>query len=288
MSCIVQNENNPAYEMVKLDSNLPVSIRLFTRKSFRNCESHWHRSVEFEFFLEGEMNIYVNGKKNLCTAGSFCLINSEEVHRLEVQKDFEIKDGKVIGLILLIGYDFIRSLIPEISDIYFRVKDIETEIKIKNLLLKLLREQEMEDFEFNNVRMLGTICELLLVLCQNCRADKNIIRVNTQRDAERIRRILSYIHENYRENLIQYELAEKFHFSREYFSKFFKKYTGMNCKEYVTRYRLEKAERQMLETDKTILEIALENGFGDERQLIHSFKKYYGDTPSQYRKKKRL
>lgn len=32
------------YEVVKLDMNLPASVRLITRKSFRNVTSHWHRA----------------------------------------------------------------------------------------------------------------------------------------------------------------------------------------------------------------------------------------------------
>lgn len=274
-------------EIVRMDPNLPASVRLLTRKSFRNCESHWHRSLEINFFLEGEMNIYVNGVKNFCMPGSVCLINSEEVHSFEVRKDFEIKDKKVVMLILLIGYDFIQSLFPQIADTFFQVKDMETEIRLKNLLLRLLREREEESFEFNNIRMLHTVCEILLLLCQNCRMNKEIIHINTQRDAERIRCMLSYIHENYAQNLPISEIAEKFHFSREYFSKFFKKYTGMSCKEYITRYRLGKAEQQLKSTDHTILEIALDNGFSDERQFIASFKKYYDTTPSQYRKKQK-
>ena len=113
---------------------------------------------------------------------------------------------------------------------------------------------------------------------------KEIIQINTQRDTERIRGILFYVHENYAQNLIQYEVAKKFYFSREYFSKFFKKYTGMNFKEYLTRYRLMKTEKPLLTTDITILNIALEHGFSDERQMINAFKKYYGITPNQYRK----
>ena len=138
--------------------------------------------------------------------------------------------------------------------------------------------------EYNNVRMLSTVCEILLILCQQCKNSKEIIQINTQRDTERIRGILFYVHENYAQNLIQYEVAKKFYFSREYFSKFFKKYTGMNFKEYLTRYRLMRTEKPLLTTDITILNIALEHGFSDERQMINAFKKYYGITPNQYRK----
>ena len=272
------------YEVVNLDMNLPASVRLITRKSFRNVTSHWHRSLEINFYLDGEINFYINGEKKRCGPGSVCLINSEAIHHSEVVKDFENKDQKVVGMTLLIGYDFIMSLVPDISNVYFVIDDIEAEIAIREKLLQLLRERQETQVEYNNVRMLSTVCEILLILCQQCKNSKEIIQINTQRDTERIRGILFYVHENYAQNLIQYEVAKKFYFSREYFSKFFKKYTGMNFKEYLTRYRLMKTEKPLLTTDITILNIALEHGFSDERQMINAFKKYYGITPNQYRK----
>lgn len=276
--------NHSTYEVVKLDKNLPASVRLITRKSFRNVTSHWHRSLEINFYLDGEINFYINGVKNSYGPGDICVINSEAIHHSEVVRDFQKKDQKVTGLTLLIGYDFIMSLVPDISSAYFEIDNMEAEIAIKGKLLQLLKERKEEQIEYNNVRMLSTVCEILLILCQQCKKSKEIIQINTQRDTERIRGILSYVHENYKENLIQYEVAKKFYFSREYFSKFFKKYTGMNFKEYLTRYRLMKTEKPLLTTNITILNIAIENGFSDERQLINAFKKYYGITPNQYRK----
>lgn len=277
------DHSSTTYEVVKLDTNLPASVRLVTRKSFRNVSSHWHRSLEIDFYLEGKINYYINGEVHSYGPGDFCLVNSEAVHHSEVIKDFEVKDQKVTGLILLISYEFIKSLVPDISESYFEIKDMEAEIAIKGKLLELLHERMDESVEYNNVRMLSTVCEILLILCQKCKISKEIIQINTQRDTERIRGILSYIHENYAQNLVQYEVAKRFYFSREYFSKFFKKYTGLNFKEYLTRYRLMRAEKQILETDITILEIAMQHGFSDERQMINSFKKYYGITPKQFR-----
>lgn len=281
------NVNDTVYEIVKLDTNLPVSVRPITRKSFRNVSSHWHRSLEINFYLEGEIDFIINGVRQSYGAHHICLINSEAIHRSEVTKDFAVKDEKMIGVTLLIGYDFIRGLVPDILDSIFVLDDVETEIEIRNSLLRLMRERKEEGFEYNNVRMLGTICDILLLLCQKCKRSKDIIKINTQRDTERIRGILTYIHENYDQNLVQYEVAQKFYFSREYFSKFFKKYAGMSFKEYLTRYRLIKSEKLLLDTDITILQIAMDCGFTDERQFISAFKKYYRMTPSQFRKEKK-
>ena len=52
------------YEVVKLDMNLPASVRLITRKSFRNVTSHWHRSLEINFYLDGEINFILMERRS--------------------------------------------------------------------------------------------------------------------------------------------------------------------------------------------------------------------------------
>lgn len=58
----------------------------------------------------------------------------------------------------------------------------------------------------------------------------------------------------------------------------------MTFREYLTRYRLNKARLRIERTSDTELSIALDVGFSDVKQLSNAFKKYYGMTPSQYRK----
>jgi AraC-like DNA-binding protein len=90
------------------------------------------------------------------------------------------------------------------------------------------------------------------------------------------------------EHITQAEVADKFYFSSVYFSKYFKRCTGMTFIDYLTKYRIRQAKTELLTTDKSILDIALDNGFSDERRLILAFKKYLNDTPLQYKKKYRI
>ena len=49
------------------------------------------------FYLDGEINFYINGEKKRCGPGSVCLINSEAIHHSEVVKDFENRGSKSGG-----------------------------------------------------------------------------------------------------------------------------------------------------------------------------------------------
>lgn len=96
---------------------------------------------------------------------------------------------------------------------------------------------------------------------------------------------MNYINDHYKESLLQREVAERFYFSKEYFSRFFRKNTGMTFKEYLMRVRVKSAREAVVRTDDSMLEIALESGFTDSRALIIAFRAVYGETPYQYRKK---
>ena len=109
--------------------------------------------------------------------------------------------------------------------------------------------------------------------------------INAQKDVERLKGILFYIRKHYKERFTQEEVAKRFYFSRGYFSSFFKDNTGQTFKEYLDGYRVEQARRDLIYSDKSVLDIALEHGFADSRGFINTFKKIYGITPLQYRKK---
>ena len=68
----------------------------------------------------------------------------------------------------------------------------------------------------------------------------------------------------------------------------FKKQLGINYKAYLTRIRLEKVKFLLVNTEKKLLEIALESGFSSEHSLIKNFKKTYRLTPTEYRQENRI
>jgi YesN/AraC family two-component response regulator len=71
-------------------------------------------------------------------------------------------------------------------------------------------------------------------------------------------------------------------------SRIFKQQTGMNFVKYVVRCRLKRAQHLLLKTDKKIDEISEEIGYIDYRYFRNLFKKEFGLTPSEYRKKNRV
>ena len=103
-----------------------------------------------------------------------------------------------------------------------------------------------------------------------------------------ISRGMSYVSSHYAENITVEDVASYVMKSKNYFSHLFKKETGVAFNEYLNRYRIEKAKRLLDSSLELAGEIGKMVGFNDERYFSIIFKKFTGETPTSYRKKKRL
>ena len=102
--------------------------------------------------------------------------------------------------------------------------------------------------------------------------------------AEKLKEVLSHIQMHYMEELTIDELSCLCHFSRAHFMSFFHRYTGMTCVEYINRCRLFHAAQLLAETDRPVMEAALENGFHNISYFNKKFRALFGMTPRDYRK----
>lgn len=99
----------------------------------------------------------------------------------------------------------------------------------------------------------------------------------------RLNGVLSYIGEHIDREMSAAELARTLHYHPNYFTRMFRKYTGMAPTQYINKMRLEKAKVLLRTTDMLITEVAAATGFGDIYYFSKSFRKYTGFSPSDYR-----
>jgi len=102
-------------------------------------------------------------------------------------------------------------------------------------------------------------------------------------DKDILKKVLHYINHNYCSELTINTLAELVHFNPQYFSRYFKKEMGITFTEYVTKLRVEKAKKLLIETNYPIYRIAAELGFSDPAYFNRVFLKYEKQTPYKYK-----
>ena len=99
---------------------------------------------------------------------------------------------------------------------------------------------------------------------------------------DKLKLVLEYISEHYAEELSIAQLAKLCFFSEYHFMRFFKKYMGMSCLEYIKDFRLEKASELLSQGETPVLDASLSSGFPNLSYFYREFKKKYGMTPKQF------
>ncbi len=100
-----------------------------------------------------------------------------------------------------------------------------------------------------------------------------------------IRIAKKYISENYQSNITMASMAEIVNLSPVYFSILFKREVGTNFLDYLTQYRLEVSKNLLKQVKYNINEVASLSGFQDSKYFSKLFKKTFGITPTEYRKR---
>jgi two-component system response regulator YesN len=106
---------------------------------------------------------------------------------------------------------------------------------------------------------------------------------NHSETAHPIAQIVAFLDAHYFEDVSLIDMATRFHMDPSYLSKLFKSVTDENFIEYVTRKRMEKACELLQLSDRKINEIAELVGYENQRYFSQVFKKFTGQTPSEYR-----
>ena len=99
-----------------------------------------------------------------------------------------------------------------------------------------------------------------------------------------IRDIQNYIGEHLDE-VTRTKLSEAFYLSPNYLSRLFRKETGTGLSEYIQNERMQLARRLLLQNKLSINQIAIETGYPSFAHFSKQFKKFFGMTPGEYRKK---
>ncbi|MBD0382845.1 AraC family transcriptional regulator [Paenibacillus sedimenti] len=96
-------------------------------------------------------------------------------------------------------------------------------------------------------------------------------------------RIITYINEHYRDEIVFEEMAKEIGISYSYMRKIVYERTGMSLIDYLNQLRIEKAKQLLVDSKLTIAQIAIEVGYYNVQSFNRFFRKFEGMPPSSYK-----
>ncbi|MGI6607389.1 MAG: response regulator transcription factor [Erysipelotrichaceae bacterium] len=111
----------------------------------------------------------------------------------------------------------------------------------------------------------------------------NIILTN-----DYIQQAINYISKHYKEEISLQDVANKLGLNYNYVCALFKDEVGVNFKKYITQLRIDESKRQLIDTNKTISQIAANVGYRNAFYFTSIFVEYTGLKPKDYRKLHRI
>lgn len=265
--------------------NSPVRIEYrTTRGSYRTA--HWHPELEIFYLLNGTADFVIEGQRFRLVQGDALVIDSNQIHEVQARHS-------MMQLIIHVDRSFIDARLNS-SDRYLihlsREELVDKQLGSYLELLDRLKElvplyvRQPPGYQLESESIVLDVCyrlirDFAIPLTKEDRPDLT-------HNQERIRQILNYINDHYKEKISLEDISGEFGLSREYFSRLFKKNVGMTFTEHLNHVRLTHAYQELLTTDKPVMLIMEEQGFTNYKLFNRLFREIYGDTPRSVRRKR--
>lgn len=156
-------------------------------------------------------------------------------------------------------------------------------ISFNRFLNELFDEKNSKD-AFSDIVCSSILCQVITMIMRNFQKAPDTMEAHPSDNT--IQMALLYMEKNYNKDITLSMLADMYHLNTSYFSKKFKAICGTGFKEYLTNLRIINSERLLLETQKSITEIAFLCGFESSNYYGDAFRKKNKVSPSQFRKMK--
>ncbi len=273
----------PIFENGKYgDIYLPIRMFLDSRYKGNDVFPHMHKAIEILCMLRGSMNIVINNESYDVLEEDIILINSDDVHMI-IGEDAEY-------YVLQIEPEIFCSYGIDICQYMPKTKKvIGSEEETNRALVKWIKEAFSHAQEYGKVARIAVLSDIFGMFSLIMAYSKQVNETTEESKAEqkaiaRLKDIFGYVEAHYDEDITVDEMAEHVHLTKTYFCRFFKQSMGMTFIDYLNRYRCNKVEEMMRDTDLSITAIASQAGFKNISYFNKIYKKIRGESPSKSRK----
>lgn len=273
---------SPLLEKVPLSGPASFTIREFKPATFK-YPWHQHPEMELTWILKGSGLRYVGDSVEPFHAGDFCLLGANLPHT------WLSPEGTKSVRSLVVQFDPTRWAVllhlPEFACVKGLFARAARGLRFDETSAVRLREKILrQDVPLRQFTALLEILEELADAPATPLALAPWSRSKRTESDPRLRAVLAYLTENASGSVSHTEAARLVRLSPSAFSRFFRRALGKTFGAYLTDLRLSEACRQLLESKRTISEIAFDSGFGNLSNFNRSFRIARGMSPGEFRR----
>ena len=249
-------------------------------------EPHGHVNWEFTMIKRGKVYNYINGTRFICKQGDLFLIGPSDRHYFKAisEQDYEhrdiyVEDKDLRELCNVLSPTLYNKITEKPMAFFIQIGQDEI-LKLDNRL-RLLQAVDADHITESQLAIHKSLVIYLLGLY----IEKN--DPFSQRYPEWILKLIIDMQQSEVLESNLSSLIKSTHYSREYVSREFHRYTGVRLIDYFTRAKLNFAASLLANTEYSVLNISSRLGYSSLSHFIHLFKKYNGISPGVYRRQRK-
>lgn len=230
---------------------------------------HTHNEFEIYVNVSGDVSFLVENNLYDLTRGDVIIARPGEQHHCVYRSDAPHK-------LYWILFDCRKN--ENVFDFDFDGNYISPQGDFREELLELCHA--LHDCPISDEEKIYSFFRILTILKKSKRGHSEMQSVLSPE----LSNILKYIDRHIREEVTIASIAKEFYMSQSTLERKFKELLDIPPSEYIRRKKLVIAT-ELLHEGKSVLNAGMSVGYSDTSYFIEIFKRYYGITPHQYKKK---
>lgn len=260
--------------------------------SRENLPWHWHEELEFAVLTEGTAIVAAGNEKFTMHTGDGIFINSGVLHAAWDVDHSCCRFHSIVFHPRLVGGSqdsvfYLNYILPLLRNKGLECLFLSMDIPWQSAALQAVENawqacaREIMGYEF---RVRSQLSELIFLLCSNVPGAMQQPDLRLQRDRERIKGMIGYIHDHYSEQIRMEDIAREVGISESECLRCFRATIGTTPIAYLRQYRVQRAAQLLSETGTPVAAVAEGCGFQDVSYFTKTFREMKGMAPAAYRR----
>jgi len=243
--------------------------------------THAHREGHLIFHVEGEAASMTVGEETITNDNTTAVaVSPWEPHSFE-----NAPDGQSLNLVLYIKpMWFLENNNSAEFALNFGSRSVKMTPAIQRLVTRLTAILLHDESSTSADELLFSLTQACFESSWQSRETVLLSNNHMRFNDHRVRRSFRYMQDNLTEEFEMEDLARAVGLSRPHFFKLFKQQMGVTPNIYLNTLRSEQAISDLLSTEKSVTDIALDLGFSSQASFSRFFASNVGISPSEYRR----